>query len=326
MTAYIEGIGVISRCAQSADDLVRLLKGGECELADMPIQFDSQIPPAKMRRNSRYNKLACTAADNAVREAAIPDELDRRRIGTIVSTGYGASVYNAQFADSVVKGVPGLCSPAIYSGTVPNSCVGQICILNGFKGASTLLTGGDPTEYTALLLATNKADMILCGSVEEYNAALYDELGRLETLQGCELSEGAAMLMLSREKTEKSICRVSGFSSANLGKSPLLHRLDNSASDIISDILKKYGSAPDAVLVSANGSYFDDMESAAIKSVFPGAELVSPKNWSGETLGCGYMMNTAFAAAAIKSGMYDRIIVTGVDMVGNYCTAMIEGA
>ena len=326
MTAYIESIGVISRCAQSDDDLVKLLSGGECEFSDLPIEFCSQIPPAKMRRNSRYNKLACTAADNAVREAAIPETSDRRRIGTIISTGYGSSAYYSQFADTVVKGVPGLCSPTIYSGMVPNACVGQICILNGFKGASTVLTGGDPLEYSSLLLTTNKADMILCGAVEEYNAELFSELRELETLKSCDLSEGAAMLVLSKEKTVKTLCAVTGFSSASLGKSPMLHKLEEKSAEIISDILKKYGSAPDAVFVSANGSYFDDVESAAIKSIFPGAELVSPKNWSGETLGCGYMMNAVFAAAAVNCGKYSKVLVTGVDLIGNYCTAMIERA
>ncbi|MBO6302903.1 MAG: hypothetical protein J6N15_10745 [Ruminiclostridium sp.] len=326
MTAYIESIGVISRCSQSADDLSKLLNGGECDFSDLPIEFCSQIPPAKMRRNSRYNKLTCTAADNAVREARISETLDRRRIGTIISTGYGSSVYYSQFADTVAGGVPGLCSPAIYSGMVPNACVGQICILNGFKGASTVLTGGDPLEYSALLLSANKADMILCGAVEEYNAELYSELRELETLKSCEISEGAAMLVLSREKTEKSICKISGFSSGSLGKSPLLHRLDNSTADIVSGILKKYDCAPDVVFTAANGSYFDDIESTAIKSVFPGAELAAPKKWAGETLGCGYMMNAVFAAAAVNCGKYGKVLVTGVDLIGNYCTVMIERA
>lgn len=324
MKAYIESIGVISRCAKSADELTKVQNGGGYEKAALPIEFESQIPPAKMRRNSRYNKFACTAADNAVRETAIPEALDRRRIGTIISTGYGSSVNNTQFAETVTKGVPGLCSPYIYAGTVPNSCVGQICILNGFKGVSTVLTGGDPLEYSALLLTTNKADMILCGAVEEYNQALYDELGRLETLKGVELSEGTAMMMLTREKTEKSLCAVTGFSSSSLGKSPLLHRLDGAASDIIAEIPKKNETAPDAVFTAANGTYFDDIESKAIKTIFPETELVSPKKWAGETLGCGYMMNTAFAAAAISSGKYGKVLVAGVDMIGNYCTAILE--
>ena len=324
MRAYIESIGVISRCAQSADDLTHVLNGGGFEKAALPVGFDSQIPPAKMRRNSRYNKLACTAADNAVREAAVSDDLDRRRIGTIISTGYGSSVYYTQFADTVVKGVPGLCSPFVYSGMVPNACVGQICILNGFKGVSTVLTGGDPLEYSSLLLTTNKADMILCGSVEEYNEALYSGLGTLEALNGAELSEGAAMMMLTRERTEKSLCAVTGFSSASLGKSPLLHRLESGDADIIAGILRRYDSTPDAVFNAVNGTYSDEAETAAIKKVFPEAELISPKKWAGETLGCGYAMNTAFAAAAINSGKYGKVLVTGVDMIGNYCSAMIE--
>lgn len=326
MTAYIESVGIISRCAQSMETVTELLNGSEAALSPMPIEFDSQIPPAKMRRNSRYNKLACTAADNAVRGAFVPEDTDRRRIGTIISTGYGSSVYYTQFADTVVKDVPGLCSPFVYSGMVPNACVGQICILNGFKGVSTVLTGGDPLEYSSLLLGTNKADMILCGSVEEYNEALYAELGRLETLKCSEISEGAAMFMLTREKTDKTHCAVTDFSSASLGKSPLLHRLDDNSAEIVFGVLDRYNDTPDAVFTAANGTYFDDMEDAAIYKKFPEAVRLAPKKYTGETLGCGYAINAAFAAAAISCGKYDKVLVTGVDMVGNYCTSMIERA
>ena len=38
------------------------------------------------------------------------------------------------------------------------------------------------------------------------------------------------------------------------------------------------------------------------------------------------MINTAFAAAAISCGKYDKVLVTGVDMVSIYCTSMIERA
>ena len=329
MRAYIESVGVISRCAQSADDLTHILNGSGYEKAALPVEFYSQIPPAKMRRNSRYNRLACTAADNAVREAVVPEIPGRRRIGTIISTGYGSSVYYTQFADSVAKGVPGICSPAVYSGMVPNACVGQICILNGFKGVSTVLTGGDPLEYSSLLLTTNKADMILCRSVEEYNEALYSELVKLDALNCCELSEGAAMMMLTREKTDKTICKIISFSSATHGKSPLLHRLDDSAAGIVSGVLNRYGDAPDAVFTAANGTYFDDTESDAINRKFPEAVRIAPKKWEGETLGCGYMMNVAFAAAAINSGRYGKVLVTGVSGgIGTACARLFisEGA
>ena len=324
MKAYIESIGIISRCAQSIDEVSDLLRGSEYVPSACPIDFPSRIPPAKMRRSSRYNKLACTAADNAVSTAGIPDELDRHRIGTILSTGYGSSVSNTQFAYTVTKQVPGLCSPAIYAGTVPNACVGQICILHGFKGVSTMLTGGDPLEYSAVLLETDKADRILCGSIEEYNEELYSELENIDALKGAELSEGVAMTMLSGERTDRTICEVSGFSSASLGKSPLLHRTDMSAADVVSDVLKRYDDVPDAVFNSANGTFFDEIENDGIHKTFCDAELFSTKKYAGETLGCGYMMNVTFATAAIRTGQYRSVLVTGVDMVGNYCTAMLE--
>ena len=132
------------------------------------------------------------------------------------------------------------------------------------------------------------------------------------------------MMMLTRERTEKSLSAVTGFSSASLGKSPLLHRLESGDADIIAGILRRYDSTPDAVYNAVNGTYSDEAKTAAIKKVFPEAELISPKKWAGETLGSGYAMNKAFAAATISSGKYGKVLVTGVDMIGNYCSVMIE--
>ena len=56
MTAYIESVGIISRCAQSMETVTELLNGSEAALSPMPIEFDSQIPPAKVRRNIRYKQ------------------------------------------------------------------------------------------------------------------------------------------------------------------------------------------------------------------------------------------------------------------------------
>ena len=105
----------------------------------LQLDFPSDVPSAKLRRCSRYSKLAAAAADFARKDGHIPDDIDGTRVGTIISTGFGASENNIQFSDSVVKGDPALCSPTVFSGTVPNSCVGQICIVNGYKGVSTVL-------------------------------------------------------------------------------------------------------------------------------------------------------------------------------------------
>lgn len=322
MSVYIDGVGVISRCAQSAAELNGLANGSPAQKQALPLAFHIDIPPVKLRRNSRYNKLACAAADYAVKDGCNISETDKRRVGTVISTGYGAAEYFSNFADMVVRGDPGACSPAVFSGSVPNSCVGQICIINGFKGFSTVLAGGDPLEYASLLLKTNRADLFVTGSVEEYFPPLYESLSSFEALSGAELSEGAAMLMLRRERTGNTYCEVCGFGSVSLGKSPYLHVLGDK-SQRIADVLRRF-ETPDMIFTAANGTYFDAIEKKAIDAVFPNTKTFAPKKLFGETLGCGYSMNVAYAAAAIKSGKYRTALVTGADMIGNYCAVYLK--
>ncbi len=306
MSVYIDGSSVISHRIDN----------------ETPFEFPSEIPAAKLRRNSRYNKLACAAADFALKDCAPFDSLDRRRIGTIISTGYGAAEYFSDFADSVVKGAPASCSPSIFSGSVPNSCVGQICIINGLKGVSTVLAGGDPLEYSALLLKTDRADMIVTGSVEEYFKPLYESVGSFDAAKGAELAEGAAMLIMRGERTEKTCCEVCAHSGASLGANPYIHRLDD-VSGRIAGVLRRH-TAPDVIFSAANGTYFDEIEAAAIKQVFPDTAVYEPKKEYGESLGCGFALSAALAAGAIRDGRYGSALVAGVDMVGNYCTAMLR--
>ena len=106
------------------------------------VRLSARRPPSKVRRAPRYVKMAVAAAAQAIADAHVGE--DPACIGTIFSTGYGPVESNVTFADSVAEGVPALVSPTVFSYTVPNSCLGQVCIVNGFQGSSTLLIGGEP--------------------------------------------------------------------------------------------------------------------------------------------------------------------------------------
>ncbi len=333
---YIDGIGIISRCAVSAEDLAEIVNGGSIKYESGRIEFKSNIPASKLRRCSRYSSLAAVAADGARIDADIPEDMDKYRIGTIFSTGYGASENNIEFSDSVVNGDPQKCSPTIFSGTVPNSCVGQVCILNGYKGVSTLLMGGDPLEYSALLLNNKKADVILCGSVEEYSEELFGSVMSYEAAQGCEVCEGTAIMALRAEKSGRSYCEVSDTASLSLPQYPYIHRLDDKCIQMIYDTVSgSFPVIPDAVFTSENGTYFDNIERRALEMAFGSNTLyAAPKKLFGETLGSGYMLSAALACAALKQGKLPAvlgkkenvgsILVTGTDTVGNYCCVLLK--
>ncbi len=328
MDIYINGIGIVSRAACSKAELEAVCAGKAELKKELPLSFPVEIPASRLRRNSRYNKLACAAADQALKDASVLEQiaqgsLDPHQIGTILSTGYGASEYNSVFMDAAVRGDPNVCSPSVFSGSVPNSCLGQICIINHLNGFSTVLAGGDPLEYSALLLKTGRAKQILAGSVEEYFPSLYEAFGTMEAAKGCELSEGAAMALLSCEKTDGSYCRIIGFSSIHLGNCPYLHLFENpdDLTDMLAVTLRKFQD-PEIIFSAGNGTWFDRAEENAIQKVFPDKPVRKLKTEFGETLGCGYMMNMLTAAAAIHRGDYSAVLVSGVDMIGNYMCVM----
>ncbi|MGN0629874.1 MAG: hypothetical protein ACI4JN_00965, partial [Ruminococcus sp.] len=214
--------------------------------------------------------------------------------------------------------------------TVPNSCVGQICIVGGYKGVSTLLMGGDPLEYSSVLLNTNKADKILCGSVESYFEELADSCLSLDAAKGCDICEGAAILTVSREKTDHIYCKVTAFSSASFSAYPYVHKIsEEEGTKVINECLEQLdGNIPDVIFTSENGTYFDSIEHQVLKSRYENAVFVHPKKYFGETLGSSYMLSVSLAAAALKnnsfSKLYSSVLVTGIDTAGNYLCCRLE--
>lgn len=326
---FINGIGIISAAAKTSAELLELAKGDNFTENNFGKNtFEIGVPSSKVRRCPRYAKMAVSATNSALIDANFTDSIDKNRIGTIFSTGYGAVESTITFSDSVVDGVPSLCSPTVFSYTVFNSCLGQTCVVNGFKGVSTMILGGDPLEYSTLLLNTNKADLIISGAIEEYNEELKASILYDGILTDKIISEGAALFVLSRQENLNSYCKITKFSSASLEKYPYLYKLENdSTTEIISKILidASKDKLPEVVLTQQNQSYFDEIEMAAMKKVFAeNVNYFNAKSIFGETFNCSYSLNVAMAAAFIKIGRYKSALATGIDVHGNYLTALLE--
>ena len=326
---YINGIGIISAAAKNSLELIELAKGNQIDnITFGKVAFDLGVPSSKVRRCPRYVKMAVAATAAALKDANIEEVIDNTRVGTIISTGYGAVESNSIFSDSVVDGVPSLCSPTVFSYTVPNSCLGQVCIVNGFKGVSTMMLGGDPLEYSTLLLNTNKANLIISGAIEEYNEELKASLLYDGILSDSNISEGAVLFALSRQRALTSYCKIIKFASSSLEKYPYLYKLESDSTvEIISSTLidMSKDKLPELVLTQQNQTYFDEIELMAMNKVFADRiAYFNTKSIFGETFNCSYLINVAMAAAFIKSGRYKSVLATGIDVHGNYLTALLE--
>ena len=320
---YIRGVGIISRCAMNFADLLKIAADEPVAInRDEKLTFPPNAPSSKIRRAPRYTRMLVSAAASAKVDANLPADIDKARVGTIFSSGFGTLESTLQFTDSLLPGKPDLVSPTLFSYSVANAGVGQVCILNGFTGFSTLLTGGDPLEYSSMLLATGKADVIFCGAIEEYNSDLNAAIESCGILRE-KFSDGAAVLILSAD-AENSYCRLTKFSSDSLAAYPYIHKTDTrDDAAVLSEIFSAY-EEPEVILTQCNGSYFDDVEKSVLTEKFRTAELIDAKKYFGETLGGGYMLNVALGAAFIKSGRCKSLLAAGVDVHGNYLTAFLN--
>ena len=113
---FINGIGIVSAAAKNSADLLNLAKENNYEEKVFGKNtFEIGVSSSKVRRCSRYVKMTVAAANSALLDANFSASIDKTRVDTIFSTGYGSVESTITFSDSVVGGVPSLCSPTVFS-------------------------------------------------------------------------------------------------------------------------------------------------------------------------------------------------------------------
>ena len=118
----------------------------------------------------RVEQLAVAAADEAVKQARL-DDLDKARIGVLLSTGQGAvEIFEEQIRRSHERG-PRAVSPYFIPGVMLNAVSALVSVRHRFMGpsfnvASACATGNHSIAISALLLASGEADVMVAGGGE----------------------------------------------------------------------------------------------------------------------------------------------------------------
>ena len=207
----------------------------EIDYRKFPIEVPLIIKKAKSRRMSRYSYMGLYTTKSILdRREENFDSLDKENIGTIYNTAYGPLVTELKFGQSVNKHDADFASPTLFSQTVFNTCVGNICINTGLKGPSTILSGSNNIGYSFELIKEGKADMIFTGGIEEYCKDLYEcYMKKNEKRNDVDvtLSEASATVLLEKidyssdkmlQLNNEIYCEMLGYKERNIGMHPLL--------------------------------------------------------------------------------------------------------
>lgn len=338
----ILGIGVICRMGNTVDEIWSNLEKEDNIFTEHPLcLFESNMPLAKRRRANRYSEMGVYVASAAINDAKINiDKLDKDKIGTIFTTGYGPVNSSMAFAKSISEKDWESCSPTIFANSVNNTCIGHICMYLGIRGASTMFMGSNNILYTQMLFKQNKADYIITGAIEEYCSPLFDAICRKKNIPTSYLHEAATAFMTTSGIVEQAYCVIEKIEECNIGAYPVTNNL------FVQDVIKKLeymyqkiseNTVIDVVLGSTGENFFDDIEEAVINKKFSKnvKYVKSVKSIFGETLGASFNVNIMVAAICLKKGYLplrlDRnetkirtILVSGYDLSGNYMLAILK--
>ncbi|MFE9701936.1 beta-ketoacyl synthase N-terminal-like domain-containing protein [Streptomyces sp. NPDC005930] len=157
------------------------------------------------RSMDRVTGLAVAAVGSLLDQPGARRETETgERAALVLATTTGSAASMMDFTRSSLEGdQPYDVDPAVMPNAVMNCAAGQCAIWYGIKGPNTTLAGGRAAgllslNYATRLLATGRADTVLCGSAEEFSHARYwlERHSRGAEAPGVALGEGAAVLLV----------------------------------------------------------------------------------------------------------------------------------
>jgi 3-oxoacyl-(acyl-carrier-protein) synthase len=324
MNARIAGLGWITPLGTGLDEAWTRLANGEAATVQTVANPETRrehvyvpVPPKlvealgrnpRLRRSSAISYFAVAAGLAALENAGVvltPESAAHTAIVFAVSSG--GVIYTRKFYEQIVKQGANAASPLLFPETVYNAPASHLAAQLGIDGASYTLVGDSSVGLAALkfaeqLLETSALDRVVVVGSEEIDWVLCEAYRDWRLVRGPSakkeprgalLAEGAAAVVLAREgKTEIAIHDgVPVFRQREAARA---------LAQVYSDLLRE--SAPDAVVGSANGTFIDRAERAALAAHCPSAPVFFPKLALGEALGASGLIQTVFAALALDRG------------------------
>ncbi len=230
MKVSIQGIGVVGGFGCGIGDLeAALLDGGspQSTVTMKTPEGDLNVPAltartdrlcdfvdrGALRRLDHYIRMALLGSYLALEDAGLLN-VEKRRMGVIVATGYGSTCNMMDIQQALTNDAPAL-SPTRFSNSVHNAAATHISILLAEMGPSLSVNDYDMSIPAAFLSACQwlwegRVDSVLVGGVDEYCLALgynwyrrygFDLAGKKDfSPEHAAVGEGACFFVLTRQE------------------------------------------------------------------------------------------------------------------------------
>lgn len=306
---------------------------------EMVERIDAALSSRDQRRLDRFILLGALAADEAIAQAGLKtlSASQRENVGIIIGSGIGGLGRMMAAA----TGEEALRRPFFLPGVLINSCAGIIASKYGFAGAIDAISASCATAALAIGQGARSIrhgynNIVICGGAEAAVMAAgfksFRDLGALASLEGGDplaacrpwdedrsgfvLAEGAGVIVLenyahAQARGATILAELAGYGQSAGGDDLVSPQISGDGAKLaIRRCLEDAGwssESVDYINAHATGTVLgDDIELAAIETIFPGPEapvISSIKGLSGHTLG---------AAGAVEAIISINTLLNGV--------------
>jgi 3-oxoacyl-(acyl-carrier-protein) synthase len=258
---------------------------------------------------------------------------DYDHVGVVLATDFGPSNAVEKYLHDLYFKGPRASSPILFSRTVATVALGDTCRYNRFKGPSSVVLGEQSACYAYDLIRERKADVVICGGVDELRQPTleaYDMLGLLacpeddstaqpyrNTKQCIALGEGSAAVVMESashayERQARVYAEVAGYA-ARYCSSPTAGLSKRSPAQLRATMLAALRDASmcpqDVGAVIGCASSLPELAAAELSAVQEIAVVGNPialttiKGAIGETFSSSGILTLATAAVSLSVGM-----------------------
>jgi 3-oxoacyl-[acyl-carrier-protein] synthase II len=327
MSLAIAGMGWVTPLGNGVDAVwERLLRGDEASATPISEKFGNRsysafrVPESaltglahpRLRRASVISRFAATAGLEALEAAALKvNSQSAGRIALIFAISNGGVIYTKRFYHDVVETGAQSASPLLFPETVFNAPASHLAAILGVTGTTYTVVGDGAVGLLAIkmaedVMADKSLDYCLVVGTEEIDWLLCDAYRRWRLLRsappiepfgkqkrGMILSEGAGAIVLAREGPIT-------IDRAHLGG---CYGKRGEAEEILKGILRDLSQVEiDFVISSANGTFIDQAEQAALEQGIPDAVVYTAKPALGESVGASGLWQVILGAQALRYG------------------------
>ena len=326
---------VWDRLMRGYEATAQTISGGEgaknyCSFL-VPTEALNNLPPhPRLRRASAISRFAAAAGLDAIAQSqSQSSNFDLENLALVFAVSNGGVAYTKRFYHGIVESGAQSASPLLFPETVFNAPASHLAAILGISGATYTVVGDGAVGILGIQMATElletraakhclvvaaeEADWVLCDAYHKWR--LTRSSPPIEPFsdpaRGTILSEGAGAVLLSAEGKVK-IDRLNPGGNFS-------HQRD--ATKIVNRVLAELNGTKACIVGSANGTFIDAAERAAIQNHATNSIVYSLKPALGESVGASSLWQVITAAGALERRQLPPMLHAGEKSALRFPTA-----